>query len=157
MAAKRRHWKEKNGRFWARLAVPVELRTFFQNRTELIEPLGGDLRIADRNHSAAVARLHARIDEARQLLSSASPVVETAPTRRELGSGDKEDAAWAHYTASLAAIEQKRAALPTTEEVEAEHGRLMQRLDAGEADVDRNSIGMFNVYSDYELKGNRPV
>ena len=152
MAAKRRHWKEKNGRFWARLAVPVDLRTFFQNRTELIEPLGGDLRIADRNHSAAVARLHARIDEARQLLSSASPVVETAPTLRELGSEDREDAAWSHYTTSLSAIQQKRAALPTTDEIEAEHDRLMQRLDAGEADVGRNPIGMFNVYSDYELK-----
>ena len=71
---------------------------------------------------------------------------------RELTTMDKEEVAWAHYSASLAATEQKRAELPTTEEIEAERDRLMQRLDAGEADVGRNRISMFNVYADYELK-----
>lgn len=67
MAAKRRHWKEKDGRFWARLAIPLALRPFFDNKTQLTEPLGGDLREADRNHAAAVARLQAMIDAARAM------------------------------------------------------------------------------------------
>ncbi|WP_373457463.1 DUF6538 domain-containing protein [Pseudogemmobacter lacusdianii] len=57
MAAKRRHWKEKDGRYWARLAIPAHLRSHFGNKTQLTEALGGDLKVADRNHSAAVARL----------------------------------------------------------------------------------------------------
>ena len=68
MAAKRRHWKEKTGRFWARIAIPKDLQPCFDGKTQLTEPLGGDLRIADRNHAAAVARLQARIDSARALM-----------------------------------------------------------------------------------------
>ena len=48
MAAKRRHWKEKDGRYWARISIPLELKPFFNNKTQLTEPLGGDLRIADK-------------------------------------------------------------------------------------------------------------
>ena len=29
MAAKRRHWKEKDGRFWARIAIPAKLQPYF--------------------------------------------------------------------------------------------------------------------------------
>ena len=40
MAGKLRYWKEKDGRFWARIAVPAGLRPFLDNpRGELIDPL----------------------------------------------------------------------------------------------------------------------
>jgi len=55
----------KDGRFWARLSIPAALRPLFGNKTQLTEPLGGDLRVADRNHAAAVARLQAQLDETR--------------------------------------------------------------------------------------------
>ena len=35
MAAKRRHWKEKDGRYWARISIPLELKPFFDNKTQL--------------------------------------------------------------------------------------------------------------------------
>ena len=41
MAGKLRYWKEKDGRFFARIAVPFQLRPFLDRpRGELIEALG---------------------------------------------------------------------------------------------------------------------
>lgn len=58
-----RHWREKDGRFYARVAVPKELIPFV-GKSELIEPLGSDRRGAMRQHPAAVARLQAQIAKA---------------------------------------------------------------------------------------------
>lgn len=60
MAGKLRHWKEKGGRFYARLAVPGTLQSLL-GKSELLEPLGADRKMALRLHSAAVARLQAEI------------------------------------------------------------------------------------------------
>lgn len=58
MAGKLRYWKEKDGRFYARVAVPAQLRPFLDRpRSELIEALGADRRAAIRLHPAALARL----------------------------------------------------------------------------------------------------
>jgi integrase len=65
MAGKLRYWKEKDGRFYARIAVPKPLIPFI-GKSELIEPLGGDRRAAIRKHPAAVARLQAQIVHAEQ-------------------------------------------------------------------------------------------
>jgi hypothetical protein len=63
MAGKLRHWREKDGRFYARVAVPKELVPLV-GRSELIEPLGSDRRSAVRQHPAAVARLQAQVTKA---------------------------------------------------------------------------------------------
>jgi hypothetical protein len=63
VAGKMRHWREKDGRFYARIAVPKELAPFV-GRSELIEPLGSDRRGAMRLHPAAVARLQSQITKA---------------------------------------------------------------------------------------------
>jgi hypothetical protein len=86
MAAKRRHWHEKDGRFWARTAIPKDLQGFF-GKTQLTEPLGGDLRAADRAHAGAVVRLQVQIREAQakqvSLQASAPPPVVLKPITRE--------------------------------------------------------------------------
>jgi len=153
MAAKRRHWKEKGGRFWARIAIPADLRPQFDGKTELIEALGGDLRIADRNHAAAVARIQEKLARARELLG-AHEVTETtvSPELRPITVDEYERAAWTHYTARLKEYEQARAGLPTPAQIEEERAKLLQRLEAGDADPSQNPISMFNVYTDYELK-----
>lgn len=64
MAEKLRHWREKDGRFYARVSVPEELVSRI-GRSELIETQGGgDRRSAMRQHPAAVARLQAQITRA---------------------------------------------------------------------------------------------
>lgn len=75
MAAKRRHWKEKDGRFWARVSVPVALRPYFLGKTQLAEPLGGDRRVADRRHAAAVARLFEQLESAKRSLGQISLLI----------------------------------------------------------------------------------
>ncbi|MCC5957415.1 MAG: hypothetical protein JJU07_15040 [Natronohydrobacter sp.] len=58
MAGKPRYRKKTDGRFYARIAVPVLLRPFLDEpRSELIAPLGADRRAALRQHPAVVARL----------------------------------------------------------------------------------------------------
>lgn len=66
MAGKLRHWKERNGRFSARIVIPPHLRPYLDNRAELEIQLGGDRREAMRNHAAAVASMQRQIGLARQ-------------------------------------------------------------------------------------------
>ena len=75
VAGKLRHWREKDGRFYARVAVPKELVPFI-GRSELIEPLGGDRRSAMRQHPAAVVRLQAQITKAGMEAAQTGAVVE---------------------------------------------------------------------------------
>lgn len=151
MAAKRRHWKEKDGRFWARVAIPVALRPSFGNKTELTEPLGGDRRVADRNHAAAVARLQAQIEQAKRAIEGTQTLKEPVSSLRQVTSDDYEHAVWNHYTGVQEAQEQKRAGMPTPLEISAAYEQLMRRIEAGQADPQRNPVAMFNVYTDYEL------
>ncbi|MGK9053133.1 integrase [Neorhizobium petrolearium] len=66
MAGNLRHWKERNGRYSARVVIPPYLRPYLDNRAELEIQLGGDRRTALRNHAAAVASIQRQIGIARQ-------------------------------------------------------------------------------------------
>jgi hypothetical protein len=66
MAGKIRHFLEPDGRYYARLIIPKELRPFLDNKTELRTPLGGDYRAAVRIHASAVAGLQHKIAMAEQ-------------------------------------------------------------------------------------------
>jgi len=66
MAGKPQHWKERNGCYSARIIVPPNLRPYLDNRAELEIQLGGDRRMALRNHAAAVASMQRQIGIARQ-------------------------------------------------------------------------------------------
>lgn len=151
MAAKRRHWKEKDGRFWARIAIPVALRPYFDGKTQLTEALGGDLRTADKTHPAAVARLQAQIAEAECYLGQATVPATSLQPLRPMTSEDEGQAVWLHYSDMLANDTLKRAAMPTPVEISSEYEKVMQRIEAGEADPDRSISGMFNISTDYEL------
>ncbi|MRH22877.1 tyrosine-type recombinase/integrase [Rhodovulum strictum] len=164
MAAKRRHWKEKNGRFWARIAIPKDLQPCFDGKTQLTEQLGGDLRIADRNHAAAVARLQARIDSARRDVADAAAVgkvgTATNPAAgkvaadaplRTLTDADVEKAVWQTYTSARDEYATRRAALPTPRDIEEEREKVFARLAEGEVDVN-SPASVFNLYTDFELK-----
>ena len=60
-----RHLQDRDGRFYARLAVPVELREIIGKR-ELLEPLGVSRSRAIAALHGVVARFQAILDEARQ-------------------------------------------------------------------------------------------
>ncbi|WEJ14212.1 site-specific integrase [Sinorhizobium prairiense] len=66
MAGNLRHWKERNGRYSARIVVPPHLRPYLNGKTELEIQLGGDRRTALRHHAAAVASIQRQIGIARE-------------------------------------------------------------------------------------------
>ncbi len=45
-----RHMVTREGRYWSRLVVPVDLRPYLDGKTELRTPLGGDYRQAVKAH-----------------------------------------------------------------------------------------------------------
>ena len=152
MGARRRHWKEKDGRFYARMAVPRVLVPII-GKSELLEALGADLRQADRRHAAAVARLQEQINRARQMVgfdsSRPSEPVETsyAPAREE----DLQRATWAHYQRVLEDGEIKRKNLPSTTDMTAAYERSLEEI-ASESSDDRDyGIKIINARIDYEL------
>ena len=142
MAAKRRHWKEKGGRFYARIAVPKVLVPIL-GKTELLKSLGGDLRIADRNHPAAVARLQEEIARNRRIVEDAKTY--TGRGCVPVTPADIERAVWAHYTDLLRHDDHVRAAMPTEIEMRDELDRITKSPDVGS----RDAIGMINAYTDY--------
>ncbi|MBP2446371.1 hypothetical protein [Rhizobium leguminosarum] len=80
MAGKPQHWKERNGRYSARVVIPPQLRPYLDNRAELEIQLGGDRRTALRNHAAAVASIQRQIGIARQKHEAATGQRPKAPS-----------------------------------------------------------------------------
>lgn len=147
MAGRLRYWKEKEGRFWARMAVPGPVQKMI-GRTEIIEPLGGDRREALKKHSAAVTRLRAQITEAEAALRG-----EPAPTRSRdpITTADFGRAVWQRYTAAIGADETARAAYPTDEEIEAEKAKLIATLQSGAVDTS-DKLAVLDASLDFLVK-----
>ena len=150
MAAKRRHWHEKGGRFWARIAIPEDLQPIFC-KTQLTEPLGGDLRAADRAHAAAVARLQDQIVQARLLLQSPGAMMRPVEPPRSISLDDVQRAAWAHYERILNDDAAKRDAMPTAIDMTAMYDGILRRASAGELDARKHPYGMINASGELEL------
>lgn len=77
MAGKIRHFMERDGRYFARVVIPKDLRPFLDGKTELRASLGGDRSLAIRKHPAALAGLMESIASAERQSASATgkPVV----------------------------------------------------------------------------------
>jgi len=68
-----------------------------------------------------------------------------------LTANDLDLAAWTRHQETLQNDNQKRASMPTQAQMDVELERLMQIIEAGGVDVERDPYGMINLYSDYEL------
>lgn len=151
MAARRRHWKEKDGRFWARIAIPATLRSYFGGKTQLAEALGGDRRQADRIHPAAVARLQEQIEKARRMQQRLPTTTALGPVKRPISAEYIKSAIWEHHLSLLAGDELKRAQMPTFEDMTAEYERIWSKIDSGEIGIGVDAIGVINSQTEYEL------
>lgn len=80
MAGKLRHWKDRNGRYSARIVIPPHLRAYLDNKAELEIQLGGDRRTALQNHAAAVASIQRQIGLARQKHEAATGEQQKQPS-----------------------------------------------------------------------------
>ncbi len=61
MAAKHKNLLNRDGRYFARIVIPKNLRPFLDNKTEFREPLGADRRTAIARLATALAGLQAKI------------------------------------------------------------------------------------------------
>lgn len=148
MAGKLRYWKEKDGRFFARIAVPKALQPFLDRpRSELIEALGGDRRIAVRLHPAAVARLQHEITRAMQRKAGEKP---SALPPASITTQDFGRAVWSHYQAMLEADDATRAAYPSAAEIETARDEVIQRFQRN--GMPDHPIEVFSQTLDWQLK-----
>lgn len=77
MAGKVRHLLNRQGRYFARLVIPVDLRPFMDGKTELRTPLGPDRRTALAKLPGAVAALQHQIGLAEQQANVAGKAATT--------------------------------------------------------------------------------
>ena len=76
MAGRLRYFKEQNGHFYTRIAVPKELQPFI-GKTQLQESLGSERKAAERLHHGAVAKFQADISAARRQAAQVGAVTAT--------------------------------------------------------------------------------
>lgn len=149
MAGTPRHWKEQNGRFYARIAVPTRLRPFLDTpRSELVEPLGADRRVALRQHAAAIARLQHQLTLAAQRAheAGAAPPPSELP-RTPITTADFGRAVWERYTDALADDEVSRERYPRKAAIDAARDDLRKRVEAGE--IPNDPLAAFEASLDY--------
>lgn len=130
MAGAQRYLLNRDGRFFARLVVPKELRAIV-GKTELRAPLGPDRRAAMKLLPTAVAAMQAEIAKAKRL---AHP--DRIDYRDPITTQDFGRAVWQRYTAALAEDDAARAAYPLQEAIDAERAKLMARLNSGAVPAD---------------------
>lgn len=89
-----KHVQHVCGKWVARMTVPTELRDMLGMR-ELVAPLGGDKKEAERKALVVLNRFHAILEEAQEAVAANRPSLSTA--------------AKAHYRAELANDDKARA------------------------------------------------
>ena len=108
MAGKVRYLLNRDGRYFARLVIPKELRPFMDQKTELRSPLGADYRQALRSLPGAVTSLQHEIALAERRAAGAG-ATKAAPGRYPL---KNDQIALLSYQQRLAQDEQARNANP---------------------------------------------
>lgn len=156
MAAKLRHLKVKNGRYWARISIPKELREQFGGKSELTESLGGDRPVAFQMHAAAVARLQVRIGAAKMAVAAPADVFPS--DNAAVIFGDQilteellDRLGVEHLHRVLDDYELKQSNMPTHEAITAEYDQLLARIDTGEISDSRYPYEAINARAPYEL------
>jgi hypothetical protein len=132
MAGKIRHFKERNGRYSARLVVPKALRSII-GKAELETQLGGDRRQALVKLPGAVAALQAKIAAAERTANAGNPATARYPMT-------PEEIAFANYQSLISFDEEIRDHDPRFANMDIDPG-LVADLRAGIAGrLDDNAL-----------------
>lgn len=124
MAGKIRHLKVRNGRYSARLIVPIHLRSII-GKTELEIQLGGDRKVALTRLPGALASLQGKIGVAEHQATAGNPVTARYPMTND-------EIAFANYQSLVAFDTELRAQDPRFANMEMDDG-LLADLRAGMA------------------------
>jgi integrase len=128
--------RRDGGTYYARIYIPVDLRNHFPSEDKKVSLRTKDEAVAKQRLYIELQRWEAQFEEMR--------------SRRHLTEEDKAIAVWDHYEAELARDAEKRLAMPTDADLEAEAARVWRRIDLGEIRSD-DLVGMINGYADLEL------
>lgn len=127
MAGKPQHWKERNGRYSARIVVPKDLRPYVDGKRELEIQLGGDKREALRKHATAVASIQRQIGIARR--------------KHELASGEQAKPLPYPLTAQQIATRDYQSQIDFDAEIRAhDHRYAADGVDPGHAQLLRDGF-----------------
>ena len=152
MARKPRYLLNRDGRYFARLVIPKELRPFLNNKTELREALGPDRRAALAKLHTAVAVLQSKIAvaERESQIATGAPI---EPGRYPLAA---DQIAVRDYNARLATDLVYRNAGPTWASIGIDdlHVRLLRDGLAGRLNDDTLETLIGDRVERYRLLGN---
>ncbi|MGV2137386.1 DUF6538 domain-containing protein [Agrobacterium sp. 16-2014-1-2a] len=125
--------------YYARIRVPNDLVEIV-GKNEIVKALGTkDEQTAKRALWPVVEAWNRQFDDLR--------------SRRDITADDKAVATWQHYEATLQRDDQRRNALPTSADIEAEKAKIMERAKAGEiSNIDPLTI--FDATLDLEVLKN---
>ncbi|WP_126154987.1 DUF6538 domain-containing protein [Paracoccus haematequi] len=123
MAGQVKNLKVKGGRFYARVAVPSQLRPVI-GKSELVVPLGSERRAAMKSLPAAVATLQRYIAAAEATAAGKR----LDDLRSPITTQDYGHAVWSHYLAMLQADDATRAAYPSAAEIEAAQDEIIRHF-----------------------------
>jgi integrase len=148
----------RNGRYYARLAVPKNLRPIIGKR-ELTAALGSDRRQALRDQAAVLARMQAELDAARMKLTA------TSGPRANVANGRPmypRQIAQAHYAAELQADDAVRIgpAIPGfdpalhAEQFRPAYRKALVRVAAGHAGDDETAAVIQWAIDGFAMRGN---
>lgn len=155
MAGKVRHLLEREGRFWARLVVPVALRGIV-GRRELLKPLGPDRVLALRSLPRAVADMQSELEAARHQLAKGGAVAKPQPRGRRL---TVEQIARDHHQRQIAIdaeireMDRPYAGQPFDERYVAD----LRRAKSGEASNQELAETVGEFVREYKVLGNTDV
>ncbi|NSZ01956.1 site-specific integrase [Agrobacterium tumefaciens] len=125
--------------YYARIRVPNDLVEIV-GKNELVKALGTkDEQTAKRALWPVVEEWNRQFDDLR--------------ARRDITADDKAVATWQHYEATLKRDDQRRNALPTSGDIEAEKAKIMERAKAGEI-PDTDPLTIFDATLDLEVLKN---
>ncbi|MFB9223437.1 DUF6538 domain-containing protein [Paracoccus cavernae] len=142
MAGAQRYLLNRDGRFFARLVVPKDLRAII-GKSELRTPLGPDRRAAIKMLPTAVAAMQAEIAVAGRRVRPDQTTPRTPVSTEDFGR-----AVWERYSAALEADTLHREQMSNPSRVEAASASLVRKVQAlGSLPVD--PIAVLNLSLEY--------
>lgn len=152
MAGKVRHLVERNGRFYARMGVPKDVRPAMNGLVELTARLSGDRREALQKLPAIVADFHDRIAAARNGITQEAK--KRTPSPRRL---DPAEMARIHYAQAVAFdteardLDHRYASIGFVDE---DHVAALRAIVAGRADTAEIESAIGGALAYFRKRGN---
>lgn len=147
-----KHFQTIEGRHYTRIAIPAPLRPYLDGKHELREPHGDSFKIAERRHSAFVARFRDMLDDAKKRYAAEHAPAKPIAPQRPLS---LNEFARGHYAAKLELDAAFRDHLPSIVRIpiDDEYVASLREVRAGTASDEQIEATIGEIISDYRARG----